>query len=109
MVLLLLVGLVVFFIAGYQLHNFQYQELVAESKQYANDAKKAQADAKEQIELTRFTQVEINQQIVAMNANDQERAKRHALLIEENSMLKSQLFLLQRNCTCGGLKRDVPK
>lgn len=109
MIIFLLVGLVVFFLAGYKLHHYQYEELVAEATSHAKTAIKMQEKAKEmQNDLTTEKKY-FREEREALMANDQERANRHTLLVEENSTLKSQIFLLQRNCSCGGLKRDVPK
>ncbi len=103
MTLLLLVGLVVFFLAGYKLHHHQYQELLAEATHYAKLAKEGHREAKELQDVARNHSDELRDQMVALTANDQERAARHKILIEENSLLKNQIFLLQRKCTCGGL------
>lgn len=109
MTLLLLVGLVVFFLAGYKLHHYQYEELVAEATAHAKTAIKLQDNAKEMQKDLMTEKRYFKEERDALVANDQERANRHVLLVEENSTLKSQIFLLQRNCSCGGLKRDVPK
>lgn len=107
MTFLLLVGLVVFFIAGYKLHSYQYEELVAEATLHAKTAITMQEVAKEMKGNLEHEIEYFQEQREALTANDQERAKRHAILFEENATLKSQIFLLQRKCSCGGLNNDA--
>lgn len=103
MSLLLLVGLVVFFIAGYKLHAYQYEELVQEATHYAILAKNGHKEAKELQDIARSHSDELREQMVALTHNDEERSKRHKIFMEENATLRNQIFLLQRKCTCGEL------
>ena len=106
MTLVILVGLVVFFLAGYKLHHYQYEELVAEATVLAKEAVRRQEEAKEMCNMTKQSKQRLEEQMVALRSDEQDRFKNHASIVHENEFLKNQLLILQRKCTCGGIKKD---
>jgi hypothetical protein len=106
MILVLVLVMVVFFIFGYQVHKMQYQE----------KEKSLDSGIKEYRELFDYTQEkkigirkrekELEEQAAALQVNFNNRWKEVESRINENDVLKNQLFIMQKNCSCTGVKTN---
>ena len=108
MILILVLVMVGFFMAGYWVHKKQYQELERSIELERNKYKDELSYYEEsRVEISRIKR-DLDKQADTLKLNYDHRWKEIEERIHENDRLKSQIFMIQKNCKCGGATLNGP-
>lgn len=103
MTLVLFFVMIVFFVLGYKIHKKLYQEKENELENSLKEFKEEQQYFSKIKIAALKKERELNKQAAVLQANFNDRWKEVETRIQENDALKNQIFILKRNCTCGGI------
>lgn len=109
MTLIMVLVLVGFFMAGYWVHKKQVQELEKECKVYMSRYKDELSYYEDAKIVINKKQKELDELSETLQLNFNNRWKEVQTRINENDLLKNQIFVMQKNCSCGGARHESSK